>query len=112
MFREILGTVNDAVYIKPHIGYFFTPDLGVRVDVIYSHAMFASSTPGQQNPLGIEIDAKAFYATEDGFHLMPQLGFFLPLGGLNHFEDVALSSDKFRAAQFAWTFQLFAGVQF
>ena len=112
LFREILGTVNDAVYIKPHIGYFFTPDLGVRVDVIYSHAMFASSTPGQQNPLGIEIDAKAFYATEDGFHLMPQLGFFLPLGGLNHFEDVALSSDKFRAAQFAWTFQLFAGVQF
>ncbi len=112
LFREILGTVNDAFYVKPHIGYFFTPDLGVRADIIYSQAIFASSTPGQQNPLGIEIDAKAFYATEDGFHLMPQLGFFLPFGGLNHFADVSLSDERFRAAQFAWTFQVYAGVQF
>lgn len=112
LFREILGTVNDAFYVKPHIGYYFTPDLGVRADVIYSQAIFASSTPGQQNPLGIELDVKAFYATEDGFHLMPQVGFFLPFGGLNHFEDVNLSDERFRVAEFAWTFQVFAGVQF
>lgn len=112
LFREILGTVNDAMYFKPHIGYYFTPDLGVRADIIYSQAVFASSTPGQENPLGIELDAKAFYATEDGFHLMPQIGFFLPFGGLNHFDKDLLSNDKFATAQFAWTFQLFAGVQF
>ena len=112
LFREILGTVNDALYVKPHIGYYFTPDLGVRADVIYSQAVFASSTPGQQNPLGLEIDTKAFYATEDGFHLMPQLGFFLPFGGLNHFDPDLLSNKKFATAQFAWTFQLFAGVSF
>lgn len=112
LFREVLGTVNDAFYVKPHIGYYFTPDLGVRADLIYSQAIFASSTPGQENPLGIELDAKAFYATEDGFHLMPQLGFFLPFGGLNHFKDTTLSDPKFQTAQFAWTFQVFAGVQF
>ena len=112
LFREILGTVTDAFYVKPHISYAFTPDLGVRADVIYSQAIFASSTPGQQNPLGLELDAKAWYATDDGFYFMPQFGVLLPFSGLIHYKDVVLSDEKFRTAQFAWTGQLFAGVQF
>jgi uncharacterized protein (TIGR04551 family) len=112
LWREILGTVTDAFYVKPHIAYYFTPDLGVRADVVYSQAIFASSTPGQQNPLGLELDVRAFFATEDGFYLMPQAGFLLPLGGLNHYSETALSDERFRTAQFAWTGQLFAGIQF
>ena len=112
LWREVLGTVTDAFYVKPHIAYYFTPDLGVRADVIYSQAVFASSTPGYSNPLGVEIDLRAFYANEDGFYLMPQGGFMVPLAGLNHYKDTTLSDEKFRTAQFAWTFQLFAGVQF
>jgi hypothetical protein len=112
LWREILGTVTDAFYVKPHIAYYFTPDLGVRADVVYSQAIFASSTPGQQNPLGLELDVKAFFATEDGFYLMPQAGVLLPLGGLNHFSSTTLSDERFRTAQFAWTGQLFAGIQF
>jgi uncharacterized protein (TIGR04551 family) len=112
LFREVLGTVTDAFYVKPHISYAFTPDLGVRADVIYSQAVFASSTPGQQNPLGLELDTRAWYATEDGFYFMPQFGVLLPFAGLNHYEDVVLSNEKFRTAQLAWTGQVFAGVQF
>lgn len=112
LWREILGTVTDAFYVKPHIAYYFTPDLGVRADVVYSQAIFNSSTPGQQNPLGVELDVRAFFATEDGFYLMPQAGFLLPLGGLNHYSETALSNERFRTAQFAWTGQLFAGIQF
>ncbi len=112
LWREVLGTVTDAFYVKPHIAYYFTPDLGLRADVIYSQAIFASSTPGQQNPLGVELDVKGFYANEDGFYLMPQAGVLLPLGGLNHFEDTQLSDPRFATAQFAWTFQMFAGIQF
>lgn len=112
LWREILGTVTDAFYVKPHIAYYFTPDVGLRADVVYSQTLFASSAPGQQNPLGVEIDVRAFYANEDGFYLMPQGGFLLPLGGLNHADDTVLSNSRFKNAQFAWTFQLFAGVQF
>lgn len=120
LWREILGTVTDAVYVKPHIGYYFTPQLGVRADVIYSQTIFGSSTPGQQNPLGVELNARAFYANDEGFYLMPQAGFLLPLAGLNHFEGTTLSDDdnnsdttsQFRNAQFAWTAQIFAGIQF
>jgi len=112
LWREILGTVTDAFYVKPHIAYYFTPGLGLRADVIYSQAIFASSTPGLQNPLGVELDVKGFYANEDGVYIMPQAGILLPLGGLNHFEDTQLSDERFRTAQFAWTFQMFAGIQF
>jgi uncharacterized protein (TIGR04551 family) len=112
LFREIMGTVSDAFYVKPHISYSFTPDLGVRADVIYSQAIFASSTPGQQNPLGLEVDLRAWYGTDDGFYFMPQFGFLLPFSGLNHWQETALSDEKFRTAQFAWTGQVFAGIQF
>ena len=40
---SIVGTVTDAFYVKPHIGYNLTENLGVRADVIYSHAIFASA---------------------------------------------------------------------
>jgi uncharacterized protein (TIGR04551 family) len=110
LFREILGTVTDAFYLKPHIGYYLTENLGARLDVIYSHALFGSSTPGQQNPLGLELDVTGFYGTDDGFYLMAQWGFLLPFGGFSHFAtDVA---EQFRQPQFAQTFQMYGGVQF
>ena len=119
LFREILGTVTDAFYVKPHIAYNLTENLGARLDVIYSHALLASSTPGQQNPLGVEFDVTGFYGTDDGFYLMTQYGFFLPLGGLSHATtDIAGQpielqvAEQFVQAQFAQTFQVFGGVQF
>lgn len=121
LFREILGTVTDAFYVKPNVAYYFTETLGVRGDVIYSHAIFASSTPGQENPLGLEFDVSGFYASDDGFYLMAQYGFLLPFGAFKHQQDrngdplpingVAVSND-FANPEFAQTFQVFAGVQF
>lgn len=96
--------------MKPHVAYNLTENLGARADVIYSHAIFASSTTGQQNPLGLEVDLTGFYGTEDGFYTMAQYGFLLPFGGFSHFAgDVA---PEFVNPQFAQTFQLFGGVQF
>jgi hypothetical protein len=109
LFREILGTVTDAFYVKPHIGYNVTDNLGARADLIYSQAVIPSSTPGQVSPLGVEVDLTGFYGTEDGFTFMAQYGFLLPLGGFAHYADVA---EQFQQPQFAQTFQLFGGVQF
>jgi uncharacterized protein (TIGR04551 family) len=110
LFREILGTVTDAFYVKPHIAYNLTENLGARADLIYSHAVFGSSTPGMVNPLGLELDLTGYYGTEDGFYMMVQYGFFLPFGGFAHFSnDVAA---QFKQPQFAQTFQLYGGVQF
>ena len=113
LFREVLGTVTDAFYVKPHIGYNLTDNLGARLDLIYSHAIFASSSTGQQNPMGLEIDGTGYYGTEDGFYLMLQSGFLLPFGAFSHYTDVGdVDMDRFGSPQFAWTFQLWGGVQF
>ena len=124
LFREVLGTVTDALYVKPHVSYFVTEDLGVRADLIWSNAIFGSSTPGLSNPLGVELDATGFYKSDDGFFIMLQGGAMVPLAGLGHardsgndelgkeFRDGTRVSPVFLNPSFAWTVQAFAGVQF
>jgi uncharacterized protein (TIGR04551 family) len=123
LFREILGTVTDAVYVKPHVTYYITDTFGVRGDVIYSNALNAGSTPGQQSPLGLEADGTAFYGSDDGFYVMLQGGVLFPLAGLSHARDpnnLTLGrqfagqrvAERFLDAQWAYTIRAFAGVQF
>jgi uncharacterized protein (TIGR04551 family) len=115
LFREILGTVTDAVYVKPHITYFVNKNTGIRADIISSFANYATSTPGNASPLGIELDASAFYQSLDGFHFMMQYGYLFPLAGLNHAVDEEGNTavrEQFAEAQPAQTFQLFFGVAF
>jgi uncharacterized protein (TIGR04551 family) len=118
LFREILGTVTDAFYFKPHVAYFLTEDIGVRADLISSFAMYASSTPGNANPLGVELDLSGFYRSDDGFYLMAQYGFLFPLAGLHHGIDeesgdyIGGVDPRFGEAQPAQTFQLFFGTIF
>lgn len=124
LWREVLGTVTNAAYIKPHVSYYLTKDIGVRGDVIYSHAIFKDSTTGLENPIGLELDGTAFYGTDDGFFVMGQAGVLFPFGALNHARDPGNAdqgiqfsngtrvNERFLNAQIAYTFQAFAGVQF
>ncbi len=124
LFREVMGTVTDAWYVKPNISYYLTPNIGVRGDMIYSQAIFANSTPGQYLPMGLEFDGKAFYGSDDGLYTMIQGGFLLPFGAFNHAQDPNLPgrgrdlgngqrvNTRFLNAQFAYTVQGFVGVQF
>ncbi len=116
LFREVLGTVTDALYVKPHVGYTLTDNLGARLDLIYSHAIFASSTTAVaegSNPMGLEIDGTGYYGTEDGFYLMLQTGFLLPFTAFKHYTEVGdVDLTRFGNPQFAWTFQVWGGVQF
>ena len=124
LFREILGTVTDAAYIKPHVSYFITETFGVRGDLIYSNALYDASTPGLSSPLGVEGDGTVFYTSEDGFVLMLQGGMFFPLAGFNQATEVVDNSivgreingqrvgNDYLQAQFAYTLQGFLGVNF
>lgn len=116
LFREVLGTVTDAMYVRPHVGYNLTDNLGARLDLIYSHAIFASSTTAVvegSNPMGLEIDGTGYYGTEDGFYLMLQSGFLLPFNAFKHYTEVGdVDLERFGNPQFAWTFQVWGGVQF
>lgn len=85
LFREIIGTVTDAVYARPHARLRLTrarsAELSATTDVIASRAVDASSTLSGKAPLGIEIDPSlvfethSFLAALDYAVLFPMSGF-------------------------------------
>ncbi|MBI4818571.1 MAG: TIGR04551 family protein [Deltaproteobacteria bacterium] len=86
LWRQLVGAVTDALIVKPGVQYNLTKGLGARLDAIYSRAMFAASTPsGSFDPthdLGVELDAKLFYESEN-FVAALEYGVLFPLAGLN-----------------------------
>lgn len=112
LFREVLGTVTDAIYLKPNVTYYITEGLGVNGAVIQSFSHYASSTPGNSNLLGTELNAHLFYQSDDGFVAGLAYGILFPWQGLSHRKELALSSENFREAKFAQTVQGLFAVQF
>lgn len=107
-WRQLVGSVTDALVFRPSIQYNFTEALGARLDIIYSRAMTAESTPsgafnrddGTLSPLGtadqnlaVEGDVKLFYDSKDGLHAWLQYGMLIPLGGLDTEVQVEDGSD-------------------
>jgi uncharacterized protein (TIGR04551 family) len=91
LFREIIGTVTDAIYVRPHLRWVIaagpTGRLTASLAVIASRAVDASSTPGGQTPLGIEIDPTLVYESRDGFGVALEHGVLFPLAGLDNPKD-------------------------
>ena len=94
LFREIIGTITDAWYLRPHLRVPLINAGGARLTFdtafIASWAMEPSSTPSGQRALGLEVDPTLRYETSDGFVaaleyalLMPMSGFDNPAAGLD-----------------------------
>jgi uncharacterized protein (TIGR04551 family) len=71
LFREIVGTVTDAIYVRPHatatlldVGH---GQLDVALAAIASWAMQPTSTPSGSRHLGVEIDPSLRWQSRDGF---------------------------------------------
>jgi uncharacterized protein (TIGR04551 family) len=88
LFREIIGTVTDAVYVRPHARYRIVDsrafDLTAHVASIASWAVFATSAPGGKSPLGVEIDPTLAYQSKDGFGAALEYAVLFPLSGLDN----------------------------
>ena len=83
LFREIIGAVTDAVYVKPHVTYrllTLAPGTHLALDgaIVVSWAAKTASTPGQTRFLGVEIDTTLSYRTRDGFVVGVDYAFFQP----------------------------------
>lgn len=115
LFKEIIGTITDAAYIKPHIAYDLTKTFGVRLDVISSFTNFAQSTPGQSQILGLEFDGSLYYQSEQGVFARMQYGLLIPFAGLNHSPEQLTAQNlyqDFGTARVAQAFQIFGGISF
>jgi uncharacterized protein (TIGR04551 family) len=118
-FREVVGTVTNAVYANPYVQarFFETPDqrLEVQLDAIASRALRAAGTPsGEDNWLGLEFDGAVRYLQLDTFLVELEGGIFFPFGALDAREgrprltnppnsDAPFGSDA--DANLAWTIQ-------
>ncbi len=88
LFREIVGTVTDAVILRPHVR---VDALVTRVGIlraqlagIASFAMKSSSTPGLAAPLGFEVDPTLSWLTPVGFEAHLEQATLFPLEGLSN----------------------------
>jgi hypothetical protein len=88
LFREIIGTVTDALYARPWLRWVLvessTGRLSTELAVIGSRAVRASSTPGGHAPLGIEVDPSLSYETADGVSVIVDYALLWPLSGFDN----------------------------
>lgn len=85
LWRELLGNVTDAWYLKPTVRYELLDGLSMRLAAIYSQAINAASTPSTTaRALGLEFDAGLHYVSGDGFHLWLDWGVLQPLDGFTY----------------------------
>ena len=90
LWRELLGQVTDAWYLKPTFRYTFIDGLDATASIIYSQALYASSTPsGNHKPLGLEGNLELSYRSDDGFIAWVDYGVMQPLGAFNGAGDTS-----------------------
>jgi uncharacterized protein (TIGR04551 family) len=82
LFREIIGTITDAIYLRPHLRLALA-ELGAGrfeagAALIASWAVEATSTPSGARALGIELDPELRYASRDGFAATLDYGVLFP----------------------------------
>jgi uncharacterized protein (TIGR04551 family) len=88
LFREIIGTVTDATYVRPHLTWraleFGPGQLTAALSGVASFANQPTSTPGGERPLGFEIDPTLVYESHDMFQLAFEYAYFIPFAGLDN----------------------------
>ncbi|MBE7453319.1 MAG: TIGR04551 family protein [Kofleriaceae bacterium] len=93
LFAELVGTVTDAIYLRPHVRLTLAEvgpgRLDLTVAAVASWAVAPSSTPSGARHLGLELDptlayqAEGFRAALDYAVLRPGAAFDNPVAGLD-----------------------------
>jgi uncharacterized protein (TIGR04551 family) len=88
LFREIIGTVTDAIYVRPHARWTIVRTLPgslvVSVAAVASWAVEATSAPGGENMLGVEVDPTLAWESRDGFQAALEYAALFPMAGLDN----------------------------
>ena len=87
LFRELIGTVTNAIYVKPTLAYDLTRSITFRAASVISFAHKPAATPGNGDMYGVEFDGDLGYENE-GFFAGIAYGVLFPLSAMNHSEDL------------------------
>ena len=113
MFRELLGGVSNATYVRPYLRYNLLNEpkeaWGFELAAIYGYALEKEATPGRDNHLGLEFDLELFMKQRDRFTWSLAYGVFFPMGAFN-----ALDADGAVRAEpgTAQSIQMMFGIEF
>jgi uncharacterized protein (TIGR04551 family) len=115
LFRHILGTVTNAIYVKPQTAYWFdlghNRAIGLNGSLIYSMAQVPVSTPGNSINYGVEMDVGATYRnTGEGIYGGATWGYLFPLAALDRPSGLWLGNSS--DASSAQTLRIFMGIRF
>jgi uncharacterized protein (TIGR04551 family) len=114
-FRQIMGTVTNAIYVKPQVAYWLdlqnSRQLGLNAAFVYSMAQVPVATPGNALNYGLEADIGASYRNNaEGFYAGVTWAVFFPFGALNRPADIWKGDE--RVASAAQMLRIFFGVKF
>jgi len=117
LFRNILGTVSNAIYFKPAVAYWFDlaqgRQLGLNGTVIYSLAQVPVSTPGNSLQYGLETNVGVTYRnTAEGFYAGMTWGVLWPFGALDRPSPLWSDGQGAANADAAQILRGFLGVKF
>lgn len=83
LFREVIGTVTNAMYFKPFVQYDFIPgdegDFGFNLSAMYARAFEPDATPGKAPNLGVEFDLQIFLVQAKKFKAVLEWGLLFPM---------------------------------
>jgi uncharacterized protein (TIGR04551 family) len=103
LFRELIGTVTDATYVRPHVDWRVFDQgpnqIKASAAAVASWAVNEESTPGGARPLGVELDPTVTYEHRDGFSMSFIYGVLLPGAG---FDNQELGRQAQPAHLFRW----------
>jgi uncharacterized protein (TIGR04551 family) len=86
LFRELIGTVTNATYVKPTLAWDITDRITFKTQLVMSFANKPVATPGNGLMYGVELDGDLGYRNE-GFFAGISYGVLFPLGAMNHPPD-------------------------
>jgi uncharacterized protein (TIGR04551 family) len=115
LFRNIIGTVTNAIYVKPQMAYWFdlggTRAIGLNGSIIYSAAQIQVSTPGNALSYGVEGNVGAGYRnTSSGIYGGATWGLLFPMGALDR--PASIWGNNASDAATAQILRLFMGIRF
>lgn len=111
LFRELIGTVTNAIYTKPTLSYQVTKSIGFSTQSVLSFAHKKVATPGDSRLYGLEFDGDLHYENE-GFFAGVSAGVLFPLGALDHPAALGFEAPNEGDAGNAWTLQTRLGLSF
>lgn len=83
LFREIMGAVTNAFYVRPSVTYEVSDDIDATINAVISGALRPEGTPGNGRMYGVELDGTVGYRS-GGFFIGLAAGVLFPFSALEH----------------------------